>query len=45
MKDLRHRLLNKNLPVRWQKKPVDKCFVLNVERWNKNFRDWQITRI
>ncbi|EHQ35220.1 hypothetical protein [Methanoplanus limicola] len=45
MKDLRLRLPSKNLPGRWRKKPVDKCFVVNVERWNKNFPDWKITRI
>ena len=45
MNELRLRLPKNRLPVRWQKVLLEKCFVVNVERWNNNFKEWQITRI
>ncbi|MDR3198036.1 MAG: hypothetical protein LBU34_09240 [Planctomycetaceae bacterium] len=43
--------LNYELPVgvknkkRWQYELVESCFVVNLDRWNKNFPDWYVQKI
>lgn len=44
-KELMRELPAENIPQRWNKKIIDKLYVLNQDSWNKIFPEWNVRRI